>query len=241
MYDYTQALRRSEASRANGHEQTDVDIRGETWTILKGVFSPAHHNSSLAQLDLLEFPVGGSFLEIGSGTGLIAVNAGRAGCRTVWATDLNPAAVTNTALNAERFGVADAVTCVQSDLFASLTAAPRFDVIYWHSNNVWVPQDLEIKHIHELAYVDPGYDAHRRYFAEARNHVAPGGRVLIALSSRAARADLEELAEKEGQRLTGVRSAVVQEPEGPVSYDLLEVVPLQDTSPHPIESRRGHP
>jgi release factor glutamine methyltransferase len=225
MYDYTQPLIRSEASRAKVRQRTEISLRGQEWTLLPDVFSPVDSKSSLAHLELLQFPVGGSFLEIGSGTGLIAVSAGLAGCRAVWATDLNAAAVKNTALNAERFGVADKVTCVRSDLFDAVHDAPAFDVIYWHSNNVWAPPELEIN-VHELAYVDPGYEAHQRYFREAKRHVAPAGRVLIALSSRAGRAELEKLAAAEDQRLITVDSTTVEEPEGPVVYELLEVIPL---------------
>ncbi|MGW2329590.1 methyltransferase [Streptomyces sp. NPDC001700] len=224
MYDYTQPLSRSEASRAEVRKRTDIELRGKEWTLLPDVFSPAHSKSSLAQLSLLDFPAGGTFLEIGSGIGLIAVEAALAGCRAVYATDLNPAAVKNTELNAERFGVADHVTSVHSDLFNALHDAPAFDVVYWHSNNVWAPPELDLS-AHELAYVDPGYEAHQRYFREARHHVAPGGRVLIALSSRAGRAELDELAAAEKQRLITVDSTTVDEPEGPVVYELLEVVP----------------
>ncbi|AWW41068.1 methyltransferase [Streptomyces cadmiisoli] len=225
MYDYTQSLIRSETSRGKVRQQTDITLRGQVWTLLPDVFSPADSKSSLAHLGLLEFPVGGAFLEVGSGIGLIAVSAGLAGCRAVWATDLNAAAVKNTALNAERFGVADRMTCVQGDLFEGLHEAPLFDVVYWHSNNVWAPPEIDIN-VHELAYVDPGYEAHQRYFREAQRHVVPGGRVLIALSSRAGRAELAQLAAAERQRLITVDSAVVEEPEGPVVYELLEVVPL---------------
>ncbi|EFL22248.1 methyltransferase domain protein [Streptomyces himastatinicus ATCC 53653] len=223
MYDYTQPLSRSEASRAEVRQQTDIELSGKEWTLLPDVFSPAHSKSSLAHLSLLEFPVGGTFLEIGSGIGLIAVEAALAGCRAVYATDLNPAAVKNTELNAERFGVADRVTAVHSDLFDALHDAPAFDVVYWHSNNVWAPPELDLT-AHELAYVDPGYEAHRRYFREARNHLAPGGRVLIALSSRAGRPELDELAAADEQRLITLDSTTVDEPEGPVVYELLELV-----------------
>ena len=224
MYDYMRSLNRSRASRAKGRRQRNIDLRGEEWTLLPDVFSPADSKSSLAHLELLDFPVGGSFLEIGSGTGIIAVSAGLAGCHTVYATDINPAAVKNAQLNAERFGVAHIVTCVQSDLFNALPESAAFDVIYWHSNNVWAPPEIEIGNVHELAYVDPGYAAHKRYFRDAKDYLAPGGRVLIAVSSRAGRTELDALAAEEGQRLLPVKSTTVEEPEGPVAYALLEVV-----------------
>lgn len=224
MYDYTQALERSRVSRAGRWQAQDISILGAEWALLPDVFSPTHSKSSLAHLELLDFPVGGSFLEIGSGIGVIAISAAMAGCRTVCATDLSPAAVENTELNAKRFGVEDIVTCVHSDMFDSLPADARFDAIYWHSNNVWTPPSLTIENVHELAYVDPGYRAHQRFFDGARNHLAPGGRILLAISSRAARDDLDELAARTGQRLISVKASTLAEPEGPVVYELLEVV-----------------
>ncbi|HET8681972.1 MAG TPA: methyltransferase domain-containing protein [Micromonosporaceae bacterium] len=226
MYDYTQALKRSQASRANRTQPKEISILGADWVVLPDVFSPADTNSSVAHLRLLDFPVGGSFLEIGTGTGLIAVSAALAGCSSVMATDLSPAAVENAALNVKRFGVDAVVSCLHSDLFDALPAEALFDVIYWHSNNTWTPPTLSISNILELAYVDPGYDAHRRFFRDARRHVAPDGRILLAISSRAQRPDLEKLAADEGQRLVSVKAATVGEPEGPVVYELTEVLPV---------------
>lgn len=225
MYDYTQPLLRSRLSRENGRQRKEVELDGHTWIVLPDVFSPADSPSSLAQLELLDFPVGGAFLEIGTGTGLIAVTAALAGCRTVYATDLSPAAVENATLNAERFGMSDRVRCVHSDLFDGLAGAPTFDTIYWHSNNTWAPPDLAIENMHELAYVDPGYRAHERFLREARHHVAPGGRVLLGLSSRAGHAELDKLATAAGRRLCSVKAVTVDEKEGAVTYELFEVVP----------------
>ncbi|MEU7530718.1 methyltransferase [Saccharothrix sp. NPDC042600] len=224
MYDYTQALRRSRTSRENGAAPREVDVGGRSWLVLPGVFSPGDSRSSAAHLALLDFPVDGSLLEIGSGCGLIAVSAALAGCRGVVATDLNPVAVENTALNARRFGVADAVSCRLGDLFAPLAEEERFDVVYWHSNNVWTPPALTPEHVHELAYVDPGYDAHKRFFRDARAHLAPGGRVLLGVSSRAERTHLDLFAAHEHQRLVSLASTTVTEPEGPVVYELLELL-----------------
>jgi release factor glutamine methyltransferase len=225
MYDYTQCLARSEASRARTPRPREIRLLGADWLLLPEVFSPADSKSSLAHLELIDFPAGGSFLEIGSGTGLIAVRAALAGCARVCATDVNPAAVRNTELNAARFGVASQVTSLQSDMFSAVPADATFDVIYWHSNNVWAPSAMAVDSPLTLAYVDPGYDAHLRFFRGAPEHLAPGGRILLAVSSRAGRAELAELAAGAGQRLEPVKAATVTEPEGPVVYELMEVVP----------------
>lgn len=225
MYDYRQCLMRSRASRAGTREPREITLRGARWVVLPDVFSPADSKSSLAHLEMIDFPVGGSFLEIGSGTGLIAVSAALAGCRTVLATDLNPAAVRNTVLNASRFGVSDRVTCLHGDMLGPVPPGAQFDVIYWHSSNVWAPPATLVHNVHELAYIDPGYRAHARFFRDAPGHLAPGGRLLLAVSSRAGRAELDELAARHERRLELVKAGTVAEPEGPVTYELLEAVP----------------
>ena len=120
MYDYQQALERSRTSLRQRSGWEEIHLAGQQWVVLPEVFSPAHTNSTRAHLDLLHEFLGGSFLEIGSGAGVIAVSAAQAGCDPVYATDISAAAVVNSRLNAERHGVARQVTCVHGDLFDAL-------------------------------------------------------------------------------------------------------------------------
>lgn len=223
MYDYSQSLQRSRLSRDATTRPRRFHFDGKEWILLPGVFSPADTGSTAAHLALLPFSAGTSFLEVGCGSGVIAVSAALAGCRRVVATDINPAAVANTAANAALFGVDQIVEPVHGDLFAGLPAHSRFDLIYWHSNNAWAPADLDVN-LHELAYVDPGYAAHERFLATASRFLAPGGRILIGVSSRADRPGLEKLADRHGATMDSVAAVTVAEPEGPITYELLEVL-----------------
>jgi release factor glutamine methyltransferase len=217
------ALARSRESRRRITSPTEVEFLGERWLVLPEVFAPTPTRSTAAHLGLLDFRAGASFLEIGSGIGVISIAAARAGCSPVVATDVNPRAVENTSMNAARFGVADAVRCIESDLFDALGDDERFDVVYWHSNNVWAPEDVALASVHERAFVDPGYDAHRRFLREAGRFVRPSGKVLLGISSRAAWDELDDLASQAGRRLVSVAVTTELEPEGPVAYELLEV------------------
>lgn len=223
MYDYQQALERSRTSLRQRSGWEEIHLAGQQWVVLPEVFSPAHTNSTRAHLDLLHEFLGGSFLEIGSGAGVIAVSAAQAGCDPVYATDISAAAVVNSRLNAERHGVARQVTCVHGDLFDALPTGLRFDVVYWHSSNVLTPQDLQLESVLELAYVDPGYQAHQRFIGQARSWLTPSGRALLAVSSRAERPALDALAAEHGVRLVSVAARTVPEPEGPVTYEVLEL------------------
>lgn len=60
---------------------------------------------------------GGTFLEIGTGSGAIAIALAKGGARGT-ATDLSPRALEIARGNAERHGVLDRITFVEADLFA---------------------------------------------------------------------------------------------------------------------------
>jgi S-methylmethionine-dependent homocysteine/selenocysteine methylase/SAM-dependent methyltransferase len=67
-------------------------------------------------------------LDVGSGTGLLAIQLARNGAAHVHAVDVEPAAVANTLTNAFRNGVADRVTATALDLYPWVPEE-RYDVI----------------------------------------------------------------------------------------------------------------
>jgi release factor glutamine methyltransferase len=94
---------------------------------MPGVFHPGMFFSSRMLLDHLQTLDlrGKRFLEIGTGSGLIAICAARKGAE-VTATDVNPTAVENARSNATRNGVS--VTFHVSDVWDRVPPGP-FDVI----------------------------------------------------------------------------------------------------------------
>ncbi|MER7900591.1 methyltransferase domain-containing protein [Streptomyces sp. NPDC096046] len=229
--DYERSLARSAMSRTRADRPDQFDMRGRTWDLLDEVFAPIYSPSTGIALDFLGWtgtvsaPRTGSMLEIGCGTGMIAVTGALAGCERVVASDINPRAVANAALNAARHQVGDRVEAVHSDLFDGLDPAERFDLIFWSSNYVLAPEGHRYGSVHDAAYVDPGYAAHRRFLAEAEDRLAPGGSALLHFSSRGDLRALHALAAGTGRELRTLRSAVVQEGEYPVEHLLLEIVP----------------
>ena len=67
--------------------------------------------------------------DVGTGSGILALAAARAGASKVVALDVNPAAVSATQRNATSNGLGDRVTAMQSDLLAALPPERAFDVI----------------------------------------------------------------------------------------------------------------
>jgi ribosomal protein L11 methyltransferase len=66
----------------------------------------AHATTRLCLELLLEIPAGGAFLDLGCGSGVLAIAAARLGFAPVLGLDNDPASVTATAENAERNGAA---------------------------------------------------------------------------------------------------------------------------------------
>ncbi|MFE5811459.1 methyltransferase domain-containing protein [Streptomyces sp. NPDC056491] len=229
--DYERSLARSAQSRTRADRPREFDLRGRKWNLLDDVFCPTYSPSTGIALDFLGWtedwttPRRGSMLEIGCGTGVIAITGALAGCERVVASDINPQAVANARLNAQRHGLADRVEAVHSDLFDSLDPAERFDLVFWSSNYVLAPAGHVYGSVHDMAYVDPGYAAHRRFLAEAPDRLTPGGSALLHFSSRGDLRALHALAAETGRELRTLSSTVVQEGAHPVDHLLLEIVP----------------
>ncbi|MFE5729653.1 methyltransferase domain-containing protein [Streptomyces sp. NPDC056528] len=241
---HVRSLARSRAALASGRRPRVFTLAGRDWELLDEVFAPIHSPTTRVAMELLDLPAEdagegerrdrcdpgevpyrrhGTFLEIGSGTGVIAVSAALAGCARVVATDINAAAVRNTAANAARHRVDDRVSSRHGDLFAAVGEEERFDTVYWHSNYVLAPRDYRYASDHERAYVDPGYRTHRRYLAEAPGLLTEGGTALLQFSERGDLDLLRRLADECGRTLRPVRRRRLSEGDESIELVLYEI------------------
>jgi SAM-dependent methyltransferase len=81
--------------------------------------------SFIAELDLS----GKRVADIGTGSGILALTAARAGAASVVAIDVNPNAARAAVENAQQNGLSDIVSGVCSNLLTALAPEPLFDVI----------------------------------------------------------------------------------------------------------------
>ncbi|PKV86268.1 methyltransferase domain-containing protein [Streptomyces sp. TLI_146] len=224
--NYLRSLERSRAALLRADRPRTFTLAGHEWDLLDGVFAPPFSASTGAAVELLglsgprQRPWRGSLLEVGCGTGVIAVRAALAGAGPVTALDINEQAVRNTEMNAHRHGVADRLTAVHSDLFDALEPGRSYDTVYWHSNFVLAPPTYRHETVHEQAYVDPGYRAHRRYLAEAPAFAAAGGRVLLHFSDRGDIDALHRIAAECDRTLRVLDSRRIEEGEETVEHIL---------------------
>jgi release factor glutamine methyltransferase len=197
-----------ELTRRHGAVEDRPDqfsMLGRDWTLLPGVFAPIHTVSTALFTGWLPFPIGGSFLEVGSGAGVTAVTAALRGCARVTAVDISSAAVANTEANAVRHGVDGRVRVRKSDVFEAIDAEDRFDVIYWNSNVIDAPPEFEYIDELQWAFFDRDYAAHSRFLRQGPKLLAPGGRMFLGFNTLGNKERLRVLADAVGLELTTYR------------------------------------
>src|ERR1700677_4312740 len=117
--------------------------------------------------------------DVGTGSGILALAAARAGA-TVVALDINPQAVNAAMDNSRANGFGDRVTAIRSDLMSALAPGFLFDVII--SNPPFFSG--EPRDVADRAWVaGPGYRDIASLFEQARQRLKPSGTMYVLLSS----------------------------------------------------------
>lgn len=140
---------------------------------------------------------GKEVLEIGTGTGLLALCCLKAGAKQVIATDVNRAAIANAIHNAEHLNFTDRfearlVPLENSSAYSVIAPEEKFDLII--SNPPWV--NREPKTIDEYALYDANFALMKSLFDGLKDHLKPGGRVLLAYGCVDAIKTMEKLAKE---------------------------------------------
>lgn len=204
----------------------ETEVLGVRIVVLANVFSPRYIVGAEPFTRMLNFQPGIDFLEIGPGTGAIAVHAALAGARRVLAIDINPAAVANTQANIDRHGLGDRMEVREGDVFGPLRPGERFDLIFWNVPFGYVEPGLEPTPL-QRSTLDPGYEATRRYIHQGRRHLKPGGRLVLGFSTVIGRLELVERIAAE----VGLEARITAREEGPEDFpmptELIEFFPRE--------------
>jgi methylase of polypeptide subunit release factors len=119
-------------------------------------------------------------IDIGTGTGILALAAARAGAENVVAADINPNAALNADENARANGMGGRVVGLCSNLMAALAPRPLFDVILSSPpKHAGEPRDLTDRGWH----AGPAFRDVADLFDQARERLKPGGRLYVMVSS----------------------------------------------------------
>jgi release factor glutamine methyltransferase len=171
-YHLILARKRTRITRASGFRLT----------VHPTVFHPRYFLSSacfaefIRRLDLS----GQRVVDVGTGSGILALAAARAGAGHVIAADINPNAALTAAENARANGVGDRVSALSSDLLSALAPRPLFDVILSSPpKHAGEPRDLADRGWH----AGPHYRDIAALFDQSRERLKPGGHLYVMVSS----------------------------------------------------------
>lgn len=196
-------------------------VHGRQFWVLPGVFSPKYFEDTEFFARELKVHPGEKLLEIGPGTGAVAIIKALERAR-VTVVELNLQAICNVTKNAIRYCLEqEKLKKYAGSLYEPLGRFDRFDSIFWNVPFAWVPEDAELT-MHERAVCDPGYKGIERFIAKAHFHLKPGGRLMIGFSHSLGHVGLlHSLLRKYGYRFTIVARTHAMET-NPVTFELYE-------------------
>lgn len=178
-------------SRERGYRYRDIRM-----IIRPGVFHPGFFFSTRLLLDFLERQdlAGKALLELGAGSGLIAIRSARRGAR-VTASDINPDAVQSIRENAAANNTE--LTVIESDLFANIPRQ-RFDYII--INPPYYPQNPASKSEYAW-FCGAEFEYFQNLFPQLGDYFDGQSQALMILSEDCRIETIREIAAASGMHL----------------------------------------
>jgi release factor glutamine methyltransferase len=155
--------------------------------VTENVYEPAEDSFLFAEN--LPVGTGGRVVDMGTGCGILGVIAATKADEVV-AVDINPYAVRCAKENAELNHVAEKMSFVQGDLFSSIRAGERFDLVLF--NAPYLPSDDEDEDSWLARSWTGGVSGRNvidRFISGAPKHLEPNGEILLVQSTLS---DVEE-------------------------------------------------
>lgn len=160
-----------------------VFFNGYLFNVWSDVYEPAEDSFLFAEN--LTVKDNAKVLDMGTGCGILGIIAAKKASK-VLAVDINPSAVRCAKENAKLNGMAEKMLFIQGDLFTSIRAEEKFDLILF--NAPYLPSEPhESETWLELAW-SGGADGRKiidRFLREVSGRLKKGGRVLLLQSTLA--------------------------------------------------------
>lgn len=190
---------------------TSTEVAGLHLKVGPGVFHPKIFLTSefFAKFLQAQDLTGRSVVEVGTGSGILALSAAKAGAAPVLALDINPQAVATAAANAELNGLPQ-VEARHSNLFSAVSESEKFDIVLSSPSSFGgEPKSMADRAWH----AGPGYRDILPLFDQAAARLKPGGVMYLLISSDTNAALFDHLIEKAGFTSTRIatQSIVIEE------------------------------
>jgi release factor glutamine methyltransferase len=193
----------------------EVEIEGISLVVCKDVFPPDLGTVSRHMSRSLSRYQPASALDMGCGTGFLALAMRRQGFDQVWALDIHPLAVACTRTNLDRNPHLKPVEVRQSDLFSSVPAGKTFDLITFNQPFFASTEDVYIAATH-----DGGRPVIVRFLDQAPAHLNEGGIIMMPYQNTSGpENDPRTIAEELGHKV----NVLVREDVGAISKFVYEI------------------
>jgi len=219
--DRLQAEMRENIRNFHHGELRDTHFAGMRLVLFPGTFFPEVNYTGIGSCTPLlhQYHVrqGEEVLDVGTGSGVIAIDAAYRGAKRVVALDINESAVRSTRYNAQlhnHAGRTDQIDVRLSDVFQALKPEELFDVITANLPFRNKPAHDEV----EGAMWDTDFRLHREFFANAHKYLKPDGRIYLAQANFGGVEEMLELAEQHGYTSRLIGSTRMPEPDPRVFY-----------------------
>ncbi len=181
-------------------EKKFVKILGFRFEVFPEVFSPIY-SSDTAWFASKIIPLAKKkkFLEIGSGSGVIACLATIHGAVDVVATDINPHAVNNILSNAKMHSLP--VEARMGSVFDPIGKGELFDAIFWNHPFYYLDQKIDGNDVISLSVYDSEYQHLRKFFEQGKTHLSIDGQLLLGTSNIARINLIKKFAKEEGYKM----------------------------------------
>lgn len=199
-----------------------VSVLGKKFIVIPGVFSPKYFVDTNFFAEALPIKKGTRILDMGTGTGIIAIISALKGAREVVGIDINPKAVENAKKNVEIHKLKDKIRILEGDLFKPLISKnEKFNIIFWNFPWGYVEEDILM---HERAIFDPFYKGLETFFKEAPNYLNKTGKIFIGFSLIMANVKrFEELLKKYNLEYKVVKEGKLTHISDKTMFQLLEI------------------
>ncbi len=199
-----------------------INVCGESFLLLKGVFPPDYFDSTGFFAESLPVLNDSRFLEVGAGCGAIAVLAAKWGSSLVVATDISRAAVANTRLNSKLHGVEDRVVACVADVADGISYKKSFDIVFWNFPWVLPEEEFKVQCMLDLSLFNIRYHGLEKFLVGLKERLAPRGRAFLGFGNSGDRTLLARLCREYGVEVEQKKSRQSKIC-GMYSYELLEL------------------
>lgn len=205
--------------RECGHAQlADVchtaTVEGARIHVPVGFLCPARSLSSVLMASTLPADLSGSaLLDVGTGTGFLAILAAIRNATFVAACDISPSCVDVASTNATSNGVGDRIMFYRSDVFESVPKDRQYDLIIGNLPiRPYVPLGFwRRKHSKVMAtfLLDPGHRAFRNLLSGAKALLTDAGELRITIADFANRSQINSYISAAGMQWEEIASGAV--------------------------------